>query len=153
MVSPGTKLLRPPVEVTQFWRLISAGFGAVLVFVKSKKIISMKPNGNLNNFQHLLFHTIPPLNQSNLFLVLQKTGAKTAPWVPKLGYFDGRAPQLSAGLTTERRRYRPYVHCALYISQFTDILLFYSISVLKVCHIYFVKFKQFLLFFTLFFKC
>ena len=76
VVNPGTKLLRPPVEVTQFWRLISAGFGAVLVFVKSKKIISMKPNGNLNNFQHLLFHTIPPLNQSNLFWYYKKRAPK-----------------------------------------------------------------------------
>ena len=66
----------------------------------------MKPNSNLKNFQQLLFHTIPPpLDQYNLFGHTKK-GAKTAPRVPKLGYFDGQAPQLSAWV---HRRHRPYV--------------------------------------------
>ena len=40
-------------------------------------MISMKPSSNLNHFQQLLFHTIPPpLAQYNLFFVLQKMGAK-----------------------------------------------------------------------------
>ena len=61
----------------------------------------MKPNSNMNHFQQLLLHTItPPLYQYNLF-VLQKTGAKTAPLAPKLGYFDGWAPQLSVRVNPE----------------------------------------------------
>ena len=32
-----------------------------------------------------------------------KTGAKTAPLTPKLSYFDGRSPQLSARVNQERR--------------------------------------------------
>ena len=71
----------------------------VFVFVKPNKnrLISRKPNSYLNHFQPLLFYTIPPpLDQYNLFLFLQKTGAKTASRAPKMGYFDGRAPQLSA---------------------------------------------------------
>ena len=52
----------------------------------------MKTKSNLSHLQQLLLHTIPPpLDRYN-----QKTGAKTAPRVPKLDYFDGRAPQLSA---------------------------------------------------------
>ena len=38
----------------------------------------------------------------NLFLfslTKKETGAKTAPRVPKLGYFDGRVPKLSSRLT------------------------------------------------------
>ena len=38
----------------------------------------------------------------NLFLfsfTKMETGAKTAPRAPKLSYFDGRAPQLSARIT------------------------------------------------------
>ena len=56
----------------------------------------MKLNSYLNHFRQLLFYTIPPsLDQYNLFWSY-KMDAKTAPWAPKLGYFDGRAPQLSA---------------------------------------------------------
>ena len=42
-----------------------------------------------------LFHT-------NLFLfglTKTETGAKTAPWMPKLDYFDGRVPKLSSRVT------------------------------------------------------
>ena len=36
VVNPGTKLWRPPVEVTQFWRPKS-GFGACFCFCKIKQ--------------------------------------------------------------------------------------------------------------------
>lgn len=53
--------------------------------MKKKK---MKQNSKLNHFQQLLFHTFhPPLNQYNIF-GLAKTCAKTAPRVPKLGFFS-----------------------------------------------------------------
>ena len=91
MVNPGTKLWRPPVEVTQFWRP-RRSFGASFRFCKTKqnKFISMKPNINSNHFQQLLFHTIPPpLDQYNLFWSYIKRA-------PKLSYFNGRASQLTA---------------------------------------------------------
>ena len=55
----------------------------------------MKQNSNFfsNNFCFILF---PRLLINIIFFGLTKTGAKTAPRAPKLGYFDGRAPQLSA---------------------------------------------------------
>ena len=57
----------------------------------------MKPNSNLNHLQQLLSHSIPPpLDHYNLCWSYKKRGAKTALRAPKLGYFDGRAPQLSA---------------------------------------------------------
>ena len=77
VVNPGTKLWRPPVAVTQFWRPRS-GFGARFRFCKTpQKMLQM--------------------------LLLQKTGAKTAPLAQKLVYFDGRAPLRVPGLTSERR--------------------------------------------------
>ena len=33
------------------------------------------------------------------FIFVSEPGAKTAPQVPKLGYFDGRVPKLSSRLT------------------------------------------------------
>ena len=71
VVNPGTKLWRPPVAVTQFWRPRS-GFGARFRFCKTpQKMLQM--------------------------LLLQKTGAKTAP----LAYFDGLLRR--AGATTGAR--------------------------------------------------
>ena len=65
VVNSGTKLWRPPVEVTQFWR----PFYFVFVKPNKNKFISMKPKSNLNFFQQLLFHTIPPSpDQYNLVL-------------------------------------------------------------------------------------
>ena len=55
-------------------------------------MIIMKPNSNLiisNNFCFILF---PRLFINLIFLALQKRA-------PKLCYFDGRAPQLSARVT------------------------------------------------------
>ena len=85
VVNPGTKLWRPPVEVTQFWPR-GAVLAPVFVFVKpnNNKLICMKLNSNLNHFQQLLFQTIPPpLDQFNLFWSYKKrapnrsSGAKT----------------------------------------------------------------------------
>ena len=96
VVNPGTKFGRPPFEVTQFLRPRSAGAFLAPVFVCVKpdknKFISMKPNSNLNHFHQLLIHTIPnPLDQYNLFW-----SYKNSPREPKLGYFDGRAPQFNS---------------------------------------------------------
>ena len=56
----------------------------------------MKPNNNLNHFQQFLFHTIlPPLHQYNLFWSY-KNGRQNRPSGAEPGFFDGRAPQLSA---------------------------------------------------------
>ena len=55
----------------------------------------MKQNSNLNHFQQLLFHTFPT-HFNIIFFGLTKTGAKTAPRVPKLGYFVGRVPKVSS---------------------------------------------------------
>ena len=78
VVNPGTKLWRPPFEVTQFCPP-RIDFGARFLFCKTKqnKFISMKPNSYSNHFQPLLFHAIPRLLINIIFLVLQKTGAKT----------------------------------------------------------------------------
>ena len=68
----------------------------------------------MNNFQQLLFHTIPPsLDQYNLFWSYM--GAKAAPRAPKLGYFNGRAnwgPTECPGQpqNASRRRDRPYTY-------------------------------------------
>ena len=78
VVNPGTKLWRPPVEVSQFWRQRS-GFGARFRFCKPNKnnFISMKPKSNLNHFHQLLFHTFPPpLDQYNLFWSYKKRAPK-----------------------------------------------------------------------------
>ena len=69
VVNPGTKLWRPPVEVTQFWRPKS-GFGA-----HPKKIILIKRRGN--GMKQKLLEIIQVTDVSfilmNLFcLVLQK---------------------------------------------------------------------------------
>ena len=81
VVNSGTKLWRPPAEVTQLWRL-RIGFGARFRFLynQKKKFISMKPNSNLNHFQQLLFHTIPRLLINIIFFWSYKkrsSGAKT----------------------------------------------------------------------------
>ena len=83
--NPGTKLWRTPVEVTQYWRP-KCSLSARYRFLKpnKNKFISMKPNNNLNHFQQLLFHTIPPpLDQYNHFGLTKNgrqnrsSGAKT----------------------------------------------------------------------------
>ena len=98
--NPVTKLWRPPVEETQFCRPRS-GFGARLGFCKTKQklIMSMKPTSNLNNFQPLMFHTIPRLLINIIFFGLTKNGHQNRSSGAKLCYFDGRAPQLSARVT------------------------------------------------------
>ena len=53
-------------------------------------------NSNLNHFQQLLFILFPRLLIIIIFLSLTKKGDKTAPQEPKTGYFEWRAPQLSA---------------------------------------------------------
>ena len=108
VVNPDTKLWLPPVEVTQFWRPRS-GFAPVSVFEKPNKFISVKPNSNLNHFQQLLFHTIPPpLDQYNLFWSYKKRAPKPLlgrqNWVTSTGGRHNLVP----GLTTEHRRDRPY---------------------------------------------
>ena len=65
-------------------------FAPVFVFVKpnKNKFISMKPNSNLDHFQQILFHTIPPpLDQYNLYLVLHQTGA-TKPLLVRQNWHD-----------------------------------------------------------------
>ena len=49
-----------------------------------------------DNFCFILF---PRLLINIIFLALQKTGAKTAPRVPKLSYLDGRVPKVSSQVT------------------------------------------------------
>ena len=98
-------LWRPPVEVTQFWRPRS-GLVPICVFVRPNKIkfICMKPNSNLDHFQQLLFHTIPPpLDQYNLFWSYKEQAPK-----PLLGRQNcltstGGRQNLVPGLTTVRR--------------------------------------------------
>ena len=98
VVNPGTKLWRPPVEVTQFWRLKS-GFGARFLYDQKRLYWSRGGlivwNKSCWKWFKLLFGFI----LMNLFLfgfTKTKTGAKTAPRAPKLSYFDGQGPQLSA---------------------------------------------------------
>ena len=89
---PGTKFGQPTrlsnpalAPKDRFWR----------PFLFMKKFISMKQYSNLNHFQQLLFHTFPT-HFNIIFFGLTKTGAKTAPRVPKLGYFVGRVPKVSS---------------------------------------------------------
>ena len=84
---PRNNFWHPPIEVTQFWHPRS-GYGA-----RQKRLNWSRGGGKVWNescwkWFKLLFCNI----QMNLFLFgLSKTetGAKTAPRVPKRGYFDG----------------------------------------------------------------
>ena len=91
------------------WLSFSAR-GAVLapvfVFIKptKNKLISMKPNSNLNHFQKHLLHIIPlPFDQYNLFWSYKKRAPKPLlgrqNWVTSTGGCHNLVP----GLTTERR--------------------------------------------------
>ena len=92
---PGTKFWHPPVEVTKFWHPFP-------FFKDQTKINSSVWNKSVtwtisNNFCFILF---PRLLINIIFFGLtKKTGAKTAPRVPKLGYFDGRVPKVSSRVT------------------------------------------------------
>ena len=98
MVNPGTKLWRPPVEVTQFWRPF---------FCKAIKDYIDQEAGVRGMKQKLL-----ELIQESVWLHTQefiivrfyknKNGAKTAPRAPKVTSTCGRH-NLLPGLTTERR--------------------------------------------------
>ena len=105
---PGTNLWHPPIEVTKFWHQ-----GAVWrpFFVRPTKIILIKKRGKVWSkscwkWSKLLFCFI----LMNWFLFgpsKTQTGAKTAPRVPNLGYFDGRVPKFSSRLTLTIQRRTP----------------------------------------------
>ena len=72
----------------------------------------------------------------NLFLFgfsKAKTGAKTAPRVPKLGYFDGRVPKLSCRVKLATSG--AGVVCHVYSDP--PISCYYSFILLKVTHVMF----------------
>ena len=59
----------------------------------------MKQNSNLYHFHSFCFILFPRLLTNIIFFCLTKTGANTAPRVPKLGDFDGRVPKARSQVT------------------------------------------------------
>ena len=98
---PGTKFWHPPIEVTQFGTL---GAVLALVFCKAKKYYIVPEAGESmkQKLSEIVQVTVEIVQVTDLFLFgLSKTeaGAKTAPRVPKLGYFNGWVPNLSNSVT------------------------------------------------------
>ena len=96
---PGTNFWHTPIKVTQFGTL-----GAVLAldFCKAKKDYIDQEAGESMKQKLSEIVQVTVLFHTDLFLFgLSKTeaGAKTAPRVPKLGYYDGRVPKLSSRVT------------------------------------------------------
>ena len=106
---PWTKFWPPPIEVINPVLATEEWFWRPIPFLKEQtKINSSVWNKTVpwtisNNFCFILF---PCLLINIIFFDLTKNGrqnrflgAKTAPWVPKLGYFDGRVPKVSSWVT------------------------------------------------------
>ena len=74
------------------------------VFVRPKEIILIKMRGKSMKQKLLEMVLVTVLFHAGEFIFVLsfkngKTGAKTAPRVPQLGYFDGRVPKLSSPVT------------------------------------------------------
>ena len=109
---------------TKFWHpLVEVARGAVLAPVSDferqckYKFIRMKLNSHLNHFQQPLFQTFPRLLINIIFFGLTNTGAKTAPQVPKMEYFDGRVPIVSSRVTLATSEAGVVCHICIYIIQ------------------------------------
>ena len=93
-----------------------------------------------NNFRFVIFHRIMI---NIIFFGLTKTGAKTAPRVPKLDYFDGRVPKVSSRVTLATSG--AGVVCQMYIRNYNNIVqngyLQYRDEPLHITQIYFFKYN------------
>ena len=71
----------------------------------------------------------------NLFLfgfTKTKTGAKTAPWGPKLSYFDGRVPKLSSRVTLATCRWpRVVSHMTYHVKVCRKVFLLVCYNICK----------------------
>ena len=118
---PWTKFWPPPIEVINPVLATEEWFWRPIPFLKEQtKINSSVWNKTVpwtisNNFCFILF---PCLLINIIFFDLTKNGrqnrflgAKTAPWVPKLGYFDGRVPKVSSRWHSQRRGLAWFVIC------------------------------------------
>ena len=99
---PGTDFRHPPVEVTKFCHPRS---GLAPVFFKAEKDYIDQEAGekyetrNVGNGSRYCLKVTYWLNYFCLVFQKTETGAKTAPRVPKLGYFEGWLPKLSSRVT------------------------------------------------------
>ena len=128
---PGTNFLHPPVEVTQFWPPVERFWRPFLLrpkriyWSRGREKYETKAVGNGSSSSCFVSY-----EWIYLCLVFQKLkrASKTAPRVPRLGYFDERVPKLSSWGPAWSVIYNICISITLYLAADPNPISFSSIN-------------------------